>query len=72
MAKTISELKDIVRLGGGINVDGSSKTTSDLKDLARLANASNATIIVRNAATKTTSELKDIARLAPGKVTFEL
>lgn len=72
MAKTTTDLKDIVRLGGGINIDASTKTTTDLKDLARLANSSGATIVIRNASNKTTTDLKDIARLAPGKVIFEV
>lgn len=72
MAKTTTDLKDIVGLGGGINIDASTKTTTDLKDLARLANSSGATIVIRNASIKTTTDLKDIARLAPGKVIFEI
>jgi hypothetical protein len=72
MAKTTTDLKDIVRLGGGINIDASTKTTTDLKDLVRLANSSGATIVIRNASNITTTDLKDIARLAPGKVIFEV
>lgn len=72
MPKTTSDLKDIVRLGGGVSVDATTKATSDLKDLARLAAASNATIVVRNADIMATSDLKDISRLAPGKVIFEI
>ena len=72
MTKTTTDLKDIVRLGGGISVDASTKTTTDLKDLARLANASGANLVIRNADAKTTTDLKDIARLAPGKVIFEI
>lgn len=72
MPKTTTDLKDIVRLGGGVSVDASTKTTTDLKDLARLANTSGANLVIRNAGTKTTTDLKDIARLAPGKVIFEI
>ena len=72
MPKTTTDLKDIVRLGGGISVDASTKTTTDLKDLAQLANASGANLVIRNADAKTTTDLKDIARLAPGKVIFEI
>jgi len=72
MPKTTTDLKDIVRLGGGISVDATSKTTTDLKDLARLANTSGATLIIRNADSKTSTNLKDIARLAPTKVIFEV
>lgn len=72
MPKTTTDLKDIVRLGGGVSVDASTKTTTDLKDLARLANTSGVNLVVRNADTKTTTDLKDIARLAPGKVIFEI
>lgn len=72
MAKTTTELKDIVRFGGGISIDAATKTTTELKDIARLAHGSGATLVVRNAQVKTTTELKDIARLAPSKVVFEL
>lgn len=72
MAKTTTDLKDIVILGGGISIDATTKTSTDLKDIARLANTSGATIIIRNADGKTSTDLKDIARLAPGKVIFEL
>ena len=72
MPKTTTDLKDIVRLGGGVSVDASTRTTTDLKDIARLANTSGATLVIRNADTKTTTDLKDIARLAPGKVIFEI
>lgn len=72
MPKTTTELKDIVRLGGGVSIDASTKTTTELKDIARLANSSGATIVIRNSDIKTTTELKDIARLAPGKVIFEI
>lgn len=71
MAKTTTDLKDIVRLGGSISVDASTKTTTDLKDIARILN-SGATLTLRNASVKTTTDLKDIARLAPGNVIFEL
>jgi len=72
MPKTTTDLKDIVRLGGGVSIDATTKTTTDLKDIARLANTSGATIVIRNADTKTTTDLKDIARLAPGKVILEI
>lgn len=72
MPKTTTDLKNIVRLGGGISVDASAKTTTDLKDFARLANTSGANLVIRNADAKTTTDLKDIARLAPGKVIFEI
>jgi len=72
MPKTTTELKDIVRLGGGISIDATTKTPTELKDITRLANISGATIVIRNADTKTPTELKDIARLAPGKVIFEV
>ena len=72
MAKTTTDLKEIVNLGGGISVDASTKTTIDLKEIARLANASGATLVIRNADTKTSADLKDIARLAPTKVIFEI
>lgn len=70
MIKTTTDLKDIVRLGGSISVEASTKTTTDLKDIARTLNL-GATLTIRNASVKTTTDLKDIARLAPGNVIFE-
>ena len=72
MSKSTSDLKEIVRVGGGINIDGNSYAPMDLKEMARQANASGATIIIRNAINKSTADLKEIARAAPGKVVFEL
>jgi hypothetical protein len=72
MPKTTTDLKDIVRLGGGLSIDATKLTTTDLKDIARLANTSGVTLVIRNADTKTSTDLKDISRLAPGKVIFEI
>ncbi len=72
MPKTTTNLKDIVRLGGGVSVNASTLTTISLKDIARLAHSLGGTIIIRNADSKTTTDLKDIARLAPGRIIFEI
>lgn len=72
MAKTTQQIKEIVALGGGVNIDANGKTTQQLKEIAVLANKSGATIIIRNADSKTTQQLKEIAHLAPTKVIFEL
>lgn len=72
MTKLISDLQSIVRIGGGISIDASTKLSTDLQSLARLANTSGATLIFRNASSKLTSDLQSIARLAPGKVIFEV
>lgn len=72
MLKTTTELQSIIKVGGGVSVDGKSKTTTELQSLASIANVSGATLLVRNVGSKTTSELQNIARLAPGKVIFEL
>lgn len=72
MIKTTTDLKAIVQLGGGISIDANSKTTTDLKAIAQIANASGATLIIRNAQVKTATDLKAIAQLASGKVIFEI
>jgi hypothetical protein len=72
MSRSTSELKEIVRVGGGISLDASTKSTADLKELARQTKVAGATLTVRNAGIKSTSDLKDIARLAPGRVIFEI
>ena len=71
MAKTIIDLKDIVKLGGGLSIDATMRTTTDLKDLARLL-APKATLIIRNADSKIPSDLKEIAKIASGAVIFEI
>ncbi|XRE44099.1 hypothetical protein ACIVBQ_002303 [Tenacibaculum discolor] len=72
MPKTTTDLQSLARLGGGISIDATTKTTTDLQSIARLINASNSTLILKNADQKTTTDLQSIARLAPGKVIFEV
>lgn len=72
MSKTTIDLQSIIRLGGGISIDASTKATTDIQSLARLASEFGTSLIVRNAGTKTTRDLQSIARVAPGKVLFEL
>lgn len=71
MPQSLHDLKEIVRLGGGVSIDAATKAVNDLKDIARLAGGSGSTIILRNAGGKTARDLKDMARLAPGKIIFE-
>jgi len=72
MSKSTNDLKEILRLGGGISIDAAIKSTADLKDMARQAKGSGATLIIRNAGIKAVTDLKDIARQAAGKVIFEI
>lgn len=72
MPKTVSELREIAKLGGGISVDATSKTARELRDIANATNAADTTLIIRNADSKTPLELREIAKLAPGKVIFEV
>ncbi|MDB5257624.1 MAG: hypothetical protein JWM14_2319 [Chitinophagaceae bacterium] len=72
MSRSTTDLKEIVRLGGGLSLDANTKSTADLKLLAIQTKVSGATLIVRNAGIKSTNDLKDIARLAPGRVIFEI
>jgi len=72
MSKTVLELKDIARAGGGLSLDSTKLSTLELKEIGRAAKPSGATIIIRNAHSKTTLELKEIARTSPGKIIFEL
>ncbi|NEW78917.1 MAG: hypothetical protein GZ086_05715 [Gelidibacter sp.] len=71
MKKTISDLKDIIRLGGGMNLDATLFTASELNDFAVLAERSGAIIRVKNTESLTINNLKEIARLGHGKVIFE-
>ena len=72
MSRSITDLKEIVRLGGGLSLDAGSRPTADLKELARQTKVSGAKLIIRNAGVKTINDLKDIARQAPGQVIFEI
>jgi hypothetical protein len=71
MKKTISDLKEIIRLGGGMNLDATLFTVSELKDFVKLAEISGATISVINTERLSVYDLKTIARLGGGKVIFE-
>ena len=72
MSKTTTDLKTIIKFGGGISIDGNTKTTSELQSLAEIAKLNGATIIIRNAGNKTTTDLKSIASLAPKQIIFEI
>ncbi len=72
MSRSTTDLKEIIRLGGGISIDATIKSTADLKDMARQAKASGAKLVIRNAGIKSAADLKDITRQAPGNVLFEV
>jgi len=71
MKKTITDLKDIIRLGGGMNIDATLFTVTELNDFAVLAERSGAIIRVKNTEDLTVNNLKEIAKLGRGKVIFE-
>ena len=71
MKKTITDLKDIIRLGGGMNLDATLFTLTELNDFAVLAERSGAIIRVKNTENLTVNNLKEIAKLGRGKVVFE-
>ena len=71
MKKTITDLKDIIRLGGGMNKDATLFTVTELNDFAVLAERSGAIIRVKNTEDLTVNNLKEIAKLGHGKVIFE-
>lgn len=71
MKKTITDLKDIIRLGGGMNLDATLFTISELYDFAILAERSGAIINIKNTENLTINNLKDIAKLGRGKVIFK-
>lgn len=71
MKKTITDLKDIIRLGGGMNLDATLYTISELYDFAILAERSGAIINIKNTEDLTVNNLKEIAKLGRGKVIFK-
>ncbi len=71
MKKTIADLKEIIRLGGGMNLDANLFTVTELKDFVKLAEVSGATINIRNTEYLAVYDLKTLARLGGGKVIFE-
>ena len=71
MKKSISDLKEIIRLGGGMNLDANLFTVPELKDFVKLAEISGATINIKNTEYLAVYDLKTLARLGGGKVIFE-
>jgi hypothetical protein len=71
MNRSVIGLKEIIKLGGGINIDASLFTIINLKDFARLGAESGARIILRNTTELTLINLNDIARLGKGRVLFQ-
>lgn len=69
--KTITDLKDIIRLGGGMNLDTTLYSVAELSDFATLAERSGAIINIKNVEHLTVNNLKDIAKLGRGKVIFK-
>ena len=71
MKKTITDLKEIISLGGGMNLDATLFTVPEFKDFVKLAEISGASINVKNTERLSANDLKNIARLGGGKVIFE-
>jgi len=71
MKKTIADMKDIIRLGGGMNIDATFYTVAELYDFAVLAERSGAIINIKNTENLTVNNLKEIAKLGHGKVIFK-
>lgn len=71
MKKTITDLKDIIRFGGGMNLDATLFTVAELHDFATLAERSGAIINIKNVENLTVNNLKDIAKLGRGRVIFK-
>lgn len=69
--KTITDLKDIIRLGGGMNLDATLYSVAELNDFATLAERSGAIINIKNTECLSVNNLKDIAKLGRGKVIFK-
>lgn len=62
-------MKEIVRLGGGLDIDAKNVMPDTAKTIARMAGASGATVIFRNPAWMPDT-LKEIGRLSAGNVIF--
>lgn len=71
MKKTIADLKDIIRLGGGMNLDATLYSITELNDFATLAERSGAIINIKNTESLSVNTLKEIAKFGHGKVIFE-
>jgi hypothetical protein len=70
MAYTTETIKDLLRLGGNVTINGA-YTPESLKDFARLANSSNVMLTIK-ANNYTPDLLKDLSRLGKENVTIEL
>lgn len=62
-------MKEIVRLGGGLDIDSGSILPGTAKEIARMAGSSGATVIFRNPKWLPDT-LKEVGRLSAGNVIF--
>lgn len=65
-----SDLLQIVRAGGSLNIEAKARLTSDLVQIARAAKQGGATVTFTGMSLRLTSDLVQIARAGQGHVTF--
>ena len=63
---------DILRVRGGLIVDGSKRRPEELLEMARAAASSRVTLVLRNMEGRTQGQLLAIARAGKGRVLLEL
>jgi hypothetical protein len=66
------QIIDILRVRGGLIVDGSKRRPEELLEMARAAASSRVTLVLRNMEDRTHEQLLAIARAGKGRVLLEL
>jgi len=66
------QIIDILRVRGGLIVDGSKRRPEGLLEMARAAASSRVTLVLRNMEERTHEQLLAIARAGKGRVLLEL
>jgi dihydroorotase-like cyclic amidohydrolase len=72
MLRSIEELIEIARAGGGFRLDASRCSTEDVLRVARVAGECGAQVHISRIYSKSTDDLIKIASAAKGHVFFEL
>lgn len=71
MALTVSDLRGIASVGGGMVLNAKSLTASDLRGIASAAKSKKAQITIRNFHHLTASDMRGIASAGDGCVVFD-
>lgn len=71
MKPSITQLKDLIFMGGNIVISANDYSTLQIKELVFTGKSKGVTIYIRNADALSSIQRKEIAFLYPTKVTFD-